>query len=454
MPVGIIILARGQGDAQHRTTPGAQPTSTTFAPATSPHTIPPVTTTQLLKTHPRYLSYGFLHFFFSAVGQTFFISLFVDSISDAMGWQEGTFAGIYSTLTLVAAFSLPLIGTQIDRLRVRYVSSATIVLLALGCSLVAFAPGPVLLVLGLFICRLGGQGVLTLIGSTTIGRYFIEGRGKALSASLIGTPLAEVLIPLGAVWLLQQYGYSTVWLVAAATLLFGFLPAVWLLIRRHDAFQKGDTVALEQAEATPELAEARRSWTRGEMVRDGRFYLLLPAFVFTPFMFTGLMFNQSLIAEIRGYSLEWMAVGISAYGTARVLCLLVAGAVVDRFGARYVLRFVYVFSFLGLLSLWGSEAAWVVPAFFGLAGITAGTESVIWPALWSEWYGPRFLGAIKSLLKVVVVVASAVAPVVFSFGIQWSLGGTLLALLGYLGLIIVLVQVRAQGGGPPVRHDG
>ena len=397
-----------------------------------------MTTTQLLKTHPRYLTYGFLHFFFSAVGQTFFISLFVDSISEAMGWAEGTFAGIYSSLTLVAAFTLPLIGSQVDKLRVRYVSTAVILSLVLGCCLIALAPSAVLLVAGLFICRLGGQGVLTLIGSTTIGRYFTAGRGKALSASIIGTPIAEVIIPLGAVYLLQSRGYGTVWLVAAATLLFIFLPAVWTLIRRHDNFQRADTVAVEQAERAADGFVEQRSWTRPEVLRDGRFWTLLPAYVFTPFMFTGLMFNQLLIADQRGYTAQWMAVGISAYGIARVLCLLGAGELADRYGARRVLRFVYFFAFTGILCLWGLHGAAAVPLFFGLAGITAGVESVLWPALWSDWYGPRFLGSIKSMLKVVVVVASAIAPVIFSFGIQWSLSGTLMLLLGYCGLVVLL----------------
>lgn len=53
-----------------------------------------MTMLQLLRTHPRYLTYGFLHFFFSSVGQTFFISLFVVSVTARMGWEEGTFAAL------------------------------------------------------------------------------------------------------------------------------------------------------------------------------------------------------------------------------------------------------------------------------------------------------------------------------------------------------------------------
>ncbi len=408
-----------------------------------------MTTTQLLRTHPRYLSYGFLHFFFSAVGQTFFISLFVESISERMGWAAGTFAGIYSGLTLVAAFTLPVIGSFVDKVRVRYVSTATITALILGCCLVALSPSTVPLVLGLFICRLGGQGVLTLIGSTTIGRYFQRGRGKALSASLIGTPLSEVVLPLGAVALLGAYGYPTVWLAAASVLALVFLPAVWLLIRRHDAFQRADSVAEEQASAI-DGPEEIRSWTRSEVLRDRRFHLLLPAFIFSPMVVTGVIFNQSLIAEARGFTLEWMAVGISAFGLARVICLLGAGEVADRFGPRRVLRIVHLPALIGVIIFLLFRGELVVPVFFALVGTTAGIESVLWPALWSEWYGPRFLGRIKGLLKVLVVLASAVAPVVFSVGLQWSLRGTFLLLGAYVLTVLLVNQLAPAHRRPKI----
>lgn len=402
-----------------------------------------MTITQLIRRHPRYLTYGFLHFFFSGVGQTFFISLFVASFSERMEWGDGTFATIYSALTLTAAFVLPVIGGKVDTFRVRYVSTATILSLALGCTLVALAGNAYVLVAGLFICRLGGQGVLTLIGSTVIGRYFQEGRGRALSASMIGIPVAEVIVPISVVFLLEAYGYEYVWLVAAATLLLVFLPAVWTLIRRYDNFQRADTVATEQAAAAKDAA-VQRSWTRSEMLRDRRFHLLAPAFLYSPFMVTGLIFNQGLIAENRGYTAAWMALGISSFGIARIACLLVAGEVADRFGARRVLRIVYLPALLGLLGFWSVGSEWTVPFLFVLVGTTAGIESVLWPALWSEWYGPRYLGAIKSALKVVVVVSSAVAPIVFSLGIRWDFNSFLLLLAGYTALNLALTQVQRK----------
>lgn len=397
---------------------------------------------QLLRDHPRYLTFGFLHFFFSAVGQTFFISLFVVGMSERMGWAEGTYAAIYSGVTLTAAFLLPIIGVQVDRLRVRYISTLVGVLLIAALCTLAFTENVLFLVPALFVVRLGGQGVLPLIGSTTIGRYFQEGRGQALSMSIIGISLAEILLPPAAVWLMKEAGYETVWLVAAGAVFFVFLPAIWLLIRRYDVFQRGDTVATEQAKSVAPQA----SWTRGEVLRDRRFQLLIPVFIFLPFVFTGLVFNQSVIGAQRGYTAEWMAWGLSMYGLTKAIIILSAGNLTDTHGPARMLRFAYLplLTALALLIFWRGQYA--VPIFFGLAGITAAVESVLMPALWAERYGPRFLGSIKSTVRLLVVLASAAAPIVFSFGFRWGVEAWLGVILvyGLLNLVLLLAERRVK----------
>lgn len=398
---------------------------------------------QLIRTHPRYLSFGFLHYFFSAVGQTFFISLFVVGMSERMNWGDGTFAGIYSSVTLAAAFLLPVIGVQVDRLRVRYVSTLTASLLIIALTTLAFTQSIYFLIPALFVVRLGGQGVLPLIGSTTIGRYFTEERGRALSASIIGISLAEVLIPPAAVWLMERQGYETVWLVMAGIVAAIFIPAVWLLISRYDNFQTGDTVAKEQAAKAPE-ATPQTSWTRGEVLRDRRFQLLIPVFIFLPFVFTGLVFNQSVIGEQRGYTAAWMALGLSSYGLAKVVCLLSAGGLSDKHGPGNLLRFAYLPLLVGMAILLVFPGDYSVPLFFGLAGITAGVESVLMPALWAERYGPRFLGSIKSTVRLLVVLASAAAPIVFSLGFRWGVEPWLGVVLGYGMLCLVLLSFERK----------
>ncbi|CAH1000723.1 hypothetical protein LEM8419_01852 [Neolewinella maritima] len=400
--------------------------------------------------NPRYLGFGFLHFFFSAIGQTFFISLFVAQMTTSLGWAETTFAGLYSTVTLVAAFLLPLIGKQIDRGRVRYVSTAVGVALLLGTALLAWSPTFALVAVGLFIVRCGGQGVLPLIGSTTIGRYFDARRGRALSLSLIGLSVAEVILPPLVTYAILAYGYGLVWALAGGAVLLLFLPGVWLLVRRYDDFQRADTVAEAQLQAAGDTdATQVASWSRTQVLKDRRFRLILPLVLFIPFVFTGLVFNQSVIAAERGFTAELMAYGLSTYGLVRVVFLLFGGDLIDRLGPATLLRFALVPAVVGLLLLLFVPYGWVVPVFFGLFGASAGTDAVMMPALWAERYGPRFLGSIKSTVRLFVVVSSAAAPIVFSYGLRWGVEAWLGVLLGYGGCCFALAWVEYGVGRRP-----
>ena len=403
-------------------------------------------------SHPRYLAFGFLHFFCSAVGQTFFVSLFVAGVTARLGWADGTFAQLYSGVTLAAAALLPLVGTQVDRRSVRTVSTATAVALAAGLMTLALTQNTWAFAAALLAVRLGGQGVLPLIGSTSVGRFFVEGRGRALSLAIIGVSVAEVVVPPTATAAIGAYGHERVWLGAAALLLAGFVPAVWALVRRRDSFQRASAVAAAQAEAgghaTPAAgalaADGGASWTRGRALRDPRFWAMVPAYVLTPFAMTGIVFNQSLLAEARGFTAAWMALGLSAFGLARAAMTLGGGALADRFGPVRVLRLAYAPLLAALALLAVAEARWAVPAFFALAGLTAGTESVSWPALWAGRYGPQFLGSIKSSARVIGVVSTAAAPVAFSAGFGASTRGMLLGVVGY-GL--AAVGALWAGGG-------
>lgn len=392
--------------------------------------------------HPRYLAFGFLHFFCSAVGQTFFVSLFVADVTAELAWAEGTFARLYAGVTLLAAGLLPVVGTQVDRRSVRTVSTVTAAALAAGLVALALTRSTWAFAVALLTVRLGGQGVLPLVGSTTVGRFFTEGRGRALSLAIIGVSVAEVIVPPSATAAIGAFGYARVWFAAAGLLLGGFVPLAWWLVRRGDVFQRASAVA---AAATPTPGG---SWTRGRALRDPRFRWMAPAYVFTPFAITGIVFNQSLLAEARGFTAAWMALGLSAYGLARAAMTLGGGALADRLGPVRVLRVAYAPALAGLALLALVDARWAVPAFFALAGLTAGAESVAWPALWAGRYGPQHLGSIKSSARVIAVVSTAAAPVAVSAGFGVSPRQTLLAVAGYGAAAVALLWLGGGRDGP------
>ncbi len=100
--------------------------------------------------------------------------------------------------------------------------------------------------------------------------------------------------------------------------------------------------------------------------------------------------------------------------------LLLAGSLVDRFGAQRVLPLATLPMALGLIALAIGGPAWVAFVYLGLTGVTTGLAATVGGALWAERYGVRHLGAIRAVAQAMMVISTAVAPI--TLGILLDMG--------------------------------
>ena len=134
-----------------------------------------------LRENFRWVFAGFLLCLFSAFGQTYFIALSGGEIRAEYGLSNGEFGGLYMGATLASAMVLPFVGRIVDYLSVSRTVAITVPMLALACILMATSSGVVMLGLTLFLLRLFGQGMMTHISLTAMGRWFTGQRGRAVS---------------------------------------------------------------------------------------------------------------------------------------------------------------------------------------------------------------------------------------------------------------------------------
>ena len=271
----------------------------------------------------RLVIFGFLLSLFSSFGQTFFIALFGAEIRAEYGLSNGGFGAIYSLANLTSGLTMIWLGAVLDRMSLlRYAAGATVALGA-ACVLMALGQSAVLLALALFGLRLSGQGMLSHAAVTGMARAFQRSRGKAIAIAALGHPAGEALLPIGAVGAAALLGWRGVWLGAAALLLAALLSLIALLAR-HDRWRQAAPAAGAEAAAP--------SFTRADLLRDGRFYLLCPALVGPPFVVTGLFFHQVPLVEAKGWQLAMFASSFAAYAVASTAGSVLCGALVDRVG--------------------------------------------------------------------------------------------------------------------------
>ena len=374
-----------------------------------------MTTLQFARDNARWLAAGVLLTWSSSFGQTYFISLSAAAIRHEFDLSHGQWGGIYTIGTIISAVTLVQIGWLADRLRVRTLAVFVLVGFTLMCVAMAYVNHWLVLVAVIAGLRFCGQGMMSHLALTAMGRWFRAQRGRAVAIGSLGFALGEALLPMIFVAVSASIGWRGSWMLAAATLIAFTLPLLLVLLRRERTPQSIAT-SLDTA------GLGGRHWQRREAVRHWLIWALLPGILAPSFMITALFFHQVHVTEIKGWSLASYVVVYPLYSLVIVGCNLAAGILIDRFGSARLLPFYLLpmavgFSLFGLVSDF-----WVAPAGLAIIAISQGAAQAILGSILAEYYGTRHLGAIRSLVVAFTVAASAIGPGVTGWLIDIGVG--------------------------------
>lgn len=355
-----------------------------------------------LRDNGRWLSAGFLLTMFSSFGQTFFIGLSGLEFQKRFDLTGGEFGLIYMAATLASALTLPWLGRSVDIMRGGKIAGLVMPGLGFSCLIVAWSPHIAGFILGLYLLRLLGQGMLTHIAQTEIGRSFAANRGRAISLIVPGHQAGEAILPVAFVAFSFWLGWQYAWSAAAILIFLVGTPLVVGLLSKPRLPHSADieTVALKQS----------RDWTRGEVLRDPYFYLLLIGVLVPPFIGTTIFFHQGHLILVRGYDPLAFAAAFPLMAATTVVFGLWCGQLIDRFGAVRLLPFLLIPMFCASIAAAAVTPIWGIYLFMFLFGISYGLTSTMFGALWPEVYGIKYLGAVRSLIVSAMVLATAVGP--------------------------------------------
>jgi MFS family permease len=382
----------------------------------------------------RFLTFGLLLTLCSSFGQTFFIGVYGAEIRDAFSLTHGDFGLIYSAATLANAVCLIWLGRKLDDVDLKRYAVLVSVALVAACFLMGAVPAAIFLFVAIFGLRLTGQGLMGHVAFTTMARYFGSERGKAVGIATLGKAGGQTFLPIVAVLLMTTVGWRASWLIFGAVLALILVPLVlWLL---GDYAERHARLGKETAAPTDGSAPDRHQWSRAEVLRHPRFYLMLPAVLAPSFATTGIIFHQVHLVQSKGWSLTWFATCFIAFGVISLITSLATGSVVDRAGARFLLPYYLVPLGLALLALAFFDHPIVALVFMVGYGITAGARNTIVNTLWAEIYGVIHLGAIRAVVQSAMVVSSGLAPVAFGFLID---GGVTIEAIAVASLSLLVV---------------
>ena len=162
--------------------------------------------------------------------------------------------------------------------------------------------------------------------------------------------------------------------------------------------------------STESLGMLQRHWSRLETVRHWLFWLMIPALLGPSAFNTAFFFNQVYFAEIKGWSHFQLVALFPIYTVVSITALLGSGVALDRFGTGRLISWFLLPITIAFLIFSVAKATVPTIIAFAFLGITTGMSMNLTSAFWAEFYGTRYLGAIKSLAAAVMVLGSAVGP--------------------------------------------
>ena len=396
----------------------------------------------------------------SIPGQTAGVSVFTDHLIAATGLSRLALSNAYLIGTLASGLLLPFGGVFIDRFGARLVVigaslwlSMTLIYLSvstylaqwtsIGLSLDSSAPVAfVLLCIGFVSLRFSGQGMLTLVSRTTLGKWFDRRRGLASGTAGVFVSCGFSAAPLLLSFFIDGFGWRGAWLSLALLVGFGMGTIGWLFYRDNpeecglvmDGRPSSPVVTYrpvtnpapksshlpntssnpsEQSAASQtaqDYVSTSRDFTRAEALATLAFWVVTLALASQALTITGITFHIVDIGSSVGLPQKQTVAIFLPIAIVSMLTGYIIGTISDRAKLRMLFIGMMIFEAIGIAGMTHLDSGVLrIFAIVGL-GISGGCFGTLSAVSLPRYFGRQHLGAISGVQMMTLVIASAIGP--------------------------------------------
>lgn len=411
-------------------------------------------------------------FVLNAAGQasgTLNFGLFVIPMAEELGLSRQAIGWAQTMRLWASGVSGILIGRWLDRRGPRGPMLLAIVVATAGLLLMARAESAavlygVLLALGVtgWTAPAGGA----LIATVPVSKWFIRLRGRATGIVQIGLGIGgAVFVPVTQA-LITDRGWRSAW-VTLAWLSAVTVPLVLLLRRQpSDLGLEADggapartgssgrsRSAAPGADDTPEAAQ----WTLAGALRTATAWKLSVTFAILGFLLGAASVHRIPHWIELGFRPATVSLAFSLDAGVATVMALAAGFVVERLDARIV-ALASCLSFGAAVALMAAAPPWTPLLFVStlLFGCGVGLYMVVQGVIWAQYYGWRFVGAIRGVVLPFIFLASGLgAPVAGALrDASGNYRGSWLLVTALATAAAALMLSVRPPGTPGTRRDG
>ncbi|HET9141353.1 MFS transporter [Actinophytocola sp.] len=378
-------------------------------------------------------------------------SVLIDPLHEEFGWSRATIGlAVSINLVLFGLFS-PFAAALMDRVGMRRVVVAALLLVAAGAGLTVFmtASWQLLLCWGVLVGLGTGSMAMTFVATVT-SRWFVRHRGLVSGIlTAAGATGQLIFLPLVAA-LATEHGWRTPAVVVALAAL-AVVPLVLVFLRDHPADVGTTAYGATGDEPAPApvtgSSAARALRTLRDAARTPTFWLLAGGFAICGMSTNGLVGTHFVTAaHDHGMPHTTAASLLALVGIFDVGGTILSGWLTDRIDPRLLLGGYYTLRGLSLLilpALFAPEtqpSMWVFIVFYGLDWIATVPPTV---ALCRERFGvsgPVVFGWVFASHQLGAALAAfgagAIRDTLGDYGLAWYLAGGLCVLAALMSVSI------------------
>jgi MFS transporter, OFA family, oxalate/formate antiporter len=408
---------------------------------------------------------------FSAPGQTMGVSTFTDYLIDAIGINRNQISTAYMIGTIASSFILTWAGNKYDKYGARWTGMVAAFILALSLVLLSqsdriirlfikdeesiYFPGIAIAVMMLlfFLLRFSGQGMLTMVSRNMLMKWFQARRGLVNGILSVFVGIGFSMSPLTFDWIIQELSWRMAWLILAGITGIFFILFVFLFFRDNpedlNMIPDGEKHGNREHDVTIKpfkqftLSQARRTFAFWVFALPLAIYALyITAFTFhlvSIFETVGIDREKALAVFI---PVSFFSVGISLFG----------GWISDRIRLKYLLYIELIGELIALLSLGFLNDGIFYFGFILGHAIATGLHNVLMTVTWPRFFGREHLGGVTGFVMSLIVFASALGPVIFSFAFT-RLGSYSYAFFSFAFIILIFLIFSYKGNNPQEKFE-
>jgi MFS transporter, OFA family, oxalate/formate antiporter len=361
---------------------------------------------------------------FVAVGMSnYIVGSFLIPMTQEFGWTRAEFSLSRSIGQVVLACTGFVIGSAIDRYGGRrFIIVGTFILSAATYSLGNITTLSQWLLLNGLMLTAGAALIGNLVVNVTLGKWFVERRGRAVALAGMGISLSGIILPMLSTWMVDENGWRASWklLGIAAGLLT--LPMAFIMRRSpedHGLHPDGKSEEeMAQGHGAAAQADFENSMTRAQAMRTSSFYFLVLAFGLFQISITVMLIQTIPLMTDAGYSRLVASTMISLASVPAFLSKPLWGILIDRYSPRKLAAvgaavtgsavMLIVFSVANELDL-------LVYVGFLSMGIGWGGLLPLQEVIWATFFGRRYLGSVRSTAMPFTFGMSALGPVLVAY---------------------------------------